>query len=43
MEGAAAAPLALLLREELPRPVVPIVTGRHVDDDLYAEQLALGT
>ncbi|HZT45636.1 MAG TPA: pyridoxal-phosphate dependent enzyme [Gaiellaceae bacterium] len=35
VEGAAAAPLALLRREELPRPVVLIVTGRNVDDALY--------
>jgi len=34
-EGAAAAPLALALREELPRPLVLIVTGRNVDDALY--------
>lgn len=34
-EGAAAAPLALALREELPRPVVLIVTGRNIDDALY--------
>jgi threonine dehydratase len=35
VEGAAAAPLALALREELPRPLVLIVTGRNVDDALY--------
>ena len=35
VEGAAAAPLALALREELPKPLVLIVTGRNVDDDLY--------
>ena len=35
VEGAAAAPLALALREELPRPVVLIVTGRNIDDTLY--------
>ena len=34
-EGAAAAPLALALRESLPRPLVLIVTGRNVDDALY--------
>jgi len=34
-EGAAAAPLALALREQLPRPLVLIVTGRNVDDALY--------
>ncbi|HEX3225263.1 MAG TPA: PLP-dependent lyase/thiolase [Gaiellaceae bacterium] len=34
-EGAAAAALALALREELPRPVVLIVTGRNIDDALY--------
>ncbi len=33
-EGAAAAPLALALREELPRPTVLIVTGRNIDDAL---------
>jgi threonine dehydratase len=35
VEGAAAAPLAVALREELPRPVVLIVTGRNIDDTLY--------
>lgn len=35
VEGAAAAPLAVALREELPRPLVLIVTGRNVDDALY--------
>jgi threonine dehydratase len=35
VEGAAAAPLALALREHLPRPVVLIVTGRNIDDALY--------
>jgi threonine dehydratase len=34
-EGAAAAPLAVALRESLPRPVVLIVTGRNVDDALW--------
>lgn len=34
-EGAAAAPLALALREPLPRPLVLIVTGRNIDDDLF--------
>jgi threonine dehydratase len=35
VEGAAAAPLAIALRESLPRPVVLIVTGRNVDDELW--------
>jgi threonine dehydratase len=35
VEGAAAAPLALARRTELPRPTVLIVTGRNVDDALY--------
>ena len=35
VEGAAAAPLALALREDLPRPLVLLVTGRNVDDALY--------
>jgi threonine dehydratase len=35
VEGAAAAPLALARRVELPRPLVLIVTGRNVDDALY--------
>jgi threonine dehydratase len=35
VEGAAAAPLAVALREELPKPLVLIVTGRNVDDALY--------
>ena len=35
VEGAAAAPLAVTLRESLPRPVVLIVTGRNVDDALW--------
>ncbi len=34
-EGAAAAPLALALRERLPRPLVLIVTGGNIDDALY--------
>ena len=34
-EGAAAAAAALILREELPEPVVLIVTGRNIDDALY--------
>jgi threonine dehydratase len=34
-EGAAAAPLALALRESLPRPLVLIVTGRNIDDALF--------
>lgn len=43
VEGAAAAPLALALREELPRPTVLIVTGRNVDDALYDRILGSGT
>jgi threonine dehydratase len=39
-EGAAAAPLALALRDELPRPTVLIVTGRNIDEDLYQRILA---
>jgi threonine dehydratase len=35
VEGAAAAPLAVALREQLPRPLVLIVTGRNVDEALY--------
>jgi threonine dehydratase len=35
VEGAAAAPLAVAMREELPRPMVLIVTGRNIDDALY--------
>lgn len=35
VEGAAAAPLALALREQLPRPLVLIVTGRNIDDAVY--------
>jgi threonine dehydratase len=35
VEGAAAAPLAVALRETLPRPVVLIVTGRNIDDELW--------
>jgi threonine dehydratase len=35
VEGAAAAPLALALREDLPKPLALIVTGRNVDDALY--------
>jgi threonine dehydratase len=42
VEGAAAAPLAVLLREELPRPVVLIVTGRNIDDALYQRILTSG-
>jgi threonine dehydratase len=38
-EGAAAAPLALELRENLPRPLVLIVTGRNVDDALFQKIL----
>jgi threonine dehydratase len=40
VEGAAAAPLALALREDLPRPVVLIVTGRNIDDALYSRILS---
>jgi threonine dehydratase len=40
VEGAAAAPLALALRETLPAPAVLIVTGRNVDDALYDRLLA---
>jgi threonine dehydratase len=43
VEGAAAAPLALCLREALPRPTVLIVTGRNIDEELYGRMLALGT
>ena len=43
VEGAAAAPLALHLREELPRPVVLLVTGRNIDSSLYDRMLALAT
>jgi threonine dehydratase len=39
-EGAAAAPLALALRESLPRPTVLIVTGRNIDDALYNRLLS---
>lgn len=42
VEGAAAAPLALAMREELPRPLVLIVTGRNVDDDVYHRILTGG-
>jgi threonine dehydratase len=40
VEGAAAAPLALALRESLPRPSVLIVTGRNIDDALYNRVLS---
>jgi threonine dehydratase len=40
VEGAAAAPLALALRESLPRPTVLIVTGRNIDDELYGRILS---
>ena len=40
VEGAAAAPLAVALRETLPEPAVLIVTGRNVDDALYDRLLA---
>jgi threonine dehydratase len=43
VEGAAAAPLALARRLELPRPLVLIVTGRNVDDALYDRILSSGT
>jgi len=43
VEGAAAAPLALALREELPKPAVLIVTGRNIDDALYDRILTSGT
>jgi threonine dehydratase len=43
VEGAAAAPLALALREELPRPLVLVVTGRNIDDALYQRILTSGT
>jgi threonine dehydratase len=42
VEGAAAAPLALALREELPRPLVLIVTGRNIDDGLFHRILSTG-
>jgi threonine dehydratase len=35
VEAAAAAPLALELRDRLPRPTVLIVTGRNIDDNLH--------
>jgi threonine dehydratase len=35
VEASAAAPLAVALRESLPRPVVLIVTGRNIDDELW--------
>jgi threonine dehydratase len=35
VEASAAAPLAVALRESLPRPVVIIVTGRNIDEDLW--------
>ena len=41
-EGAAAAPMALALREELPRPLVLIVTGCNVDDAVYHRILTGG-
>jgi threonine dehydratase len=41
-EGAAAAPLVLALREQLPRPLVLIVTGRNVDDAVYHRILTGG-
>jgi threonine dehydratase len=39
VEGAAAAALAVALREELPPPVVLILTGRNIDDGLYCRIL----
>ena len=40
VEGAAAASLAALRAEpDLPRPVVLVVTGRNIDDELYARVL----
>ena len=42
VEGAAAAPLALASREELPRPLVLIVTGRNVDEAVYHRILTGG-
>jgi threonine dehydratase len=35
VEGAGAAALALALREELPKPLVLVVTGRNIDDGLF--------
>jgi threonine dehydratase len=43
VEGAAAAPLAVVLRENLPLPTVLIVTGRNIDEALYRRMLAVGT
>ena len=40
VEGAAAAPLAVALRETLRRPVVLIVTGRNIDDELWRRAVA---
>jgi threonine dehydratase len=40
VEAAAAAPLALELREALPRPTVLIVTGRNIDDNLHSDLCA---
>jgi threonine dehydratase len=42
VEGAAAAPAALLRRGALPEPVVLIVTGRNIDDALYDRILTNG-
>jgi threonine dehydratase len=42
VEGAAAAPLALARRVELPVPAVLIVTGRNIDDDAYHRILTGG-
>jgi len=41
-EGAAAAPMALAVRDELPRPLVLIVTGRNLDDAVYHRILTGG-
>jgi hypothetical protein len=35
VEASAAAPLAVALRDGLPQPVVLIVTGRNIDDELW--------
>jgi threonine dehydratase len=43
VEGSAAAPLAVALREQLPRPLVLIVTGRNIDETLYQGILTSGT
>ena len=43
VEGAAAAPLAVEIRESLARPAVLIVTGRNIDGPLYERILIGGT